>query len=53
MTGFPIKFNSAGQNTEAGLGIGQWQNGDMHTIWPEKVATKKFIRPMPTWDKRK
>ncbi len=52
MTGFAVKFNSVGQNTEAGLGIGQWQNKEMYTVWPKNVATKAFIRPMPTWDKR-
>ena len=53
MTGFSVKFNEAGQNTEAGLGIGQWQNKEMFTVWPAKIATKKFIRPMPPWAQRK
>ncbi|HXX58817.1 MAG TPA: ABC transporter substrate-binding protein [Thermodesulfovibrionales bacterium] len=57
MTAFgPIKFeNKEGyqnQNFMPTLAI-QVQKGQFETIWPEQLASKKYIYPIPTWRERR
>lgn len=32
--------------------VGQWQNGKLEVIWPEDVATTKYVYPVPKWRER-
>ena len=51
----PVKFISYGkkkQQNRLPTYLVQWQNGKLETVWPKKVATKKYVYPVPAWDKR-
>ncbi|GAB4228608.1 MAG: ABC transporter substrate-binding protein [Deltaproteobacteria bacterium] len=51
----PVKFVSYGKKTQQNkldTYVVQWQKGELEAVWPTKVATKKYIYPTPTWDKR-
>lgn len=30
----------------------QWQQGSLETVWPQNVATKPYVYPVPPWAKR-
>ena len=52
----PVKFISYGKKTQQNkldTYMVQWQKGNLEAVWPKSVATKKYIYPMPPWDKRK
>jgi branched-chain amino acid transport system substrate-binding protein len=61
--GYGIKFAppghpDAGTNLEAKVWVEQWQmspEGKPYTyvVWPEKMASRKSMIPMPNWDERK
>jgi branched-chain amino acid transport system substrate-binding protein len=58
MTAFgPVKFVSYGKKTQQNrlphTFLIQWQKGKMETVWPEDVATKKYLYPTPAWKDRK
>ncbi|MHB1062977.1 MAG: ABC transporter substrate-binding protein [Georgenia sp.] len=38
-TGWGVKFDETGQNTEAAPYVMQWRDGTLETVWPERVAT--------------
>jgi branched-chain amino acid transport system substrate-binding protein len=57
MTAFgPVKFEDKegyqNQNFTDTLVL-QVIKGEHETIWPEKVASKKYIYPIPTWRERR
>jgi len=56
MTAFgPVKFISYGkkmQQNSLPTYLVQWINGKLETVWPTKVATKKYVYPVPAWNKR-
>ena len=47
-----ISFDAKGQNNEGNGIIVQVQNGKYETVWPDDVASKPPIWPMPPWNKR-
>ena len=48
-----IKFDSRGVNIYKPMAIEQLQpDGKKYTVWPEAVAEKAPLYPMPGWDKR-
>jgi branched-chain amino acid transport system substrate-binding protein len=53
MTAFgPVKFVSYGKKTqqnELPTFLVQWINGKLETVWPRKVASAKYIYPLPKW----
>ncbi len=52
----PVKFVSYGKKTQQNkldTYVVQWQKGELETVWPTSVATKKYVYPMPPWDERK
>ena len=52
----PVKFVSYGKKTQQNkldTYMVQWQKGVLEAVWPKSVATKKYIYPIPHWDKRK
>jgi branched-chain amino acid transport system substrate-binding protein len=52
----PVKFISYGKKTQQNkldTYLVQWQKGELLAVWPKGVATKKYIYPQPSWDKRK
>jgi branched-chain amino acid transport system substrate-binding protein len=52
----PVKFISYGKKTQQNkldTYMVQWQKGELESVWPTNVATKKYIYPTPPWDKRK
>jgi len=56
MTAFgPVKFISYGKKTQQNslpTYLVQWINGKLETVWPTKVATKKYVYPVPAWNAR-
>ena len=51
----PVKFVSYGkkkQQNSLPTYLVQWQKGKLETVWPENVATKKYVYPVPAWNKR-
>ncbi len=51
----PVKFISYDKKTNQNklpTFLVQWQNGKLETVWPAKVATKKYIYPAPKWSQR-
>lgn len=56
MTAFgPVKFVSYGkkkQQNSLPTYLVQWINGKLETVWPKNVATKKYVYPVPAWNKR-
>ncbi|MEW5912443.1 MAG: ABC transporter substrate-binding protein [Thermodesulfobacteriota bacterium] len=51
----PVKFISYGKKklqNKLPTYLVQWINGKLETVWPKNVATKKYIYPVPAWDKR-
>lgn len=57
MTAFgPVKFVSYGKKTQQNklpTFMVQWQKGSLETVWPKEVAKKKYVFPVPEWNKRK
>lgn len=61
--GYGIKFAppghpDAGTNLESKVWVEQWQmspegNPFTYVVWPEKMAVRKPMLPMPTWGERK
>jgi branched-chain amino acid transport system substrate-binding protein len=51
----PVKFVSydkkAQQNKLPTMQV-QWINGELETVWPKKIATRKYIYPTPKWTER-
>jgi branched-chain amino acid transport system substrate-binding protein len=45
----PIKFPRGFGHAEVRLVLNQWQQGILHTVWPENVASAKIIYPKPPW----
>jgi branched-chain amino acid transport system substrate-binding protein len=56
--GYGVKFAPpghpmAGQNLMAYIGVLQWQEKDIYTVWPEEFAAKKpILVPLPRWKER-
>lgn len=51
----PVKFISYGKKTQQNrlpTFLVQWVNGKLETVWPEDVATIKYIYPVPRWRER-
>ncbi len=51
----PVKFISYGKKTNQNklpTFLVQWIDGNLETVWPQKVATKAFVYPIPKWSKR-
>ena len=52
----PVKFISYDKKTQQNkldTYLVQWQKGKLETVWPKKIATKKFLYPTPKWSDRK
>ena len=48
-----IKFDSRGVNVYKPMAVEQYQpDGNKYTVWPQEVAEKGCLYPMPPWDKR-
>lgn len=48
-----IKFDSRGVNVYKPMAVEQYQpDGNKYTVWPQDVAEKPALYPMPAWDKR-
>jgi len=48
-----IKFDSRGVNVYKPMAVEQYQpDGKKYTVWPQDVAEKPPMYPMPAWDKR-
>jgi branched-chain amino acid transport system substrate-binding protein len=45
VTGCRVKFDATGWNSSAHPVVAQWQNGELHTIWPAADATVKPVLP--------
>lgn len=43
-----VKFTGS-ENTATPGTVGQWQNGEMEVVWPQKVATAKLNPNKPAW----
>lgn len=56
MTAFgPVKFIAYGKKKQQNAlptYLVQWQKGILETVWPQKVATKPYIYPVPEWNAR-
>ena len=51
----PVKFISYGKKTQQNrlpTFLVQWLNGKLETVWPEEVATAKYVYPVPKWNER-
>lgn len=52
----PVKFVSYEKKTQQNrlpTFVVQWQKGELETVWPSNIATKKFTFPTPPWKDRK
>ena len=52
----PVKFVSYGKKSQQNrlpTYVAQWIDGKLETVWPEDVATKKYVYPVPKWSERK
>jgi len=48
-----VKFDARGVNVFKPMAVEQLQpDGNKYTVWPEDVAEKPALFPMPAWDKR-
>lgn len=48
-----IKFDARGVNIYKPMAAEQYQpDGNKYTVWPQDVAEKAILYPMPAWDKR-
>ena len=48
-----VKFDARGVNVYKPMAVEQYQpDGRKYTVWPEDVAEKAAMYPMPAWDKR-
>jgi branched-chain amino acid transport system substrate-binding protein len=48
-----VKFDARGVNMYKPMAVEQLQpDGNKYTVWPEDVAEKPALFPMPAWDKR-
>jgi len=48
-----IKFDARGVNIYKPMAVEQYQpDGNKYTVWPQDVAEKPPLYPMPAWDKR-
>lgn len=45
-------FDEKGRLKQARSVIAQWQNGEQVAIWPEDLAVRKPVWPVPGWDQR-
>ena len=56
--GYGVKFAPpghpmAGQNLMASVGVMQWQNQEIYTVWPETFAAREpTLVPLPPWKDR-
>lgn len=51
----PVKFISYDKKTQQNklpTFLVQWIDGELETVWPKKVATKKYVYPIPKWSER-
>ena len=51
----PVKFVSYDkkvQQNKLPVLLVQWINGELEIVWPEKIATRKYIYPTPKWAER-
>lgn len=51
----PVKFVSYGNKTQQNslpVPLVQWINGRLETVWPQRIATTKYVYPLPPWDER-
>lgn len=52
----PVKFIAYGkkkQQNQLPTYLVQWQNGVLETVWPQNVATKPYLYPVPPWSEAK
>jgi len=48
-----VKFDTRGVNVYKPMAVEQYQpDGKKYTVWPQDVAEKAALYPMPAWDKR-
>ncbi len=48
-----VKFDARGVNIYKPMAVEQYQpDGNKYTVWPQEVAEKAPLYPMPAWDKR-
>jgi len=47
-----VSFDEKGRLEQAPTVIGQWQNGQMVAIWPDRLAAAEALWPVPDWDHR-
>ena len=48
-----VKFDSRGVNVFKPMAVEQYQpDGNKYTVWPQDVAEKPVLYPMPAWGKR-
>ena len=56
MTAFgPVKFVAYDNKTQQNrlpTFLVQWVHGKLETVWPEDVATVKYVYPVPRWNER-
>jgi branched-chain amino acid transport system substrate-binding protein len=45
VTGCTVRFDATGWNSSAHPVVAQWQNGELHTIWPAADATVQPVLP--------
>lgn len=51
----PVKFVSYGKKAQQNrlpTFLVQWLNGKLETVWPQEVATAKYVYPIPKWNER-
>jgi len=51
----PVKFTSYDKKTQQNslpTYLVQWQKGVLETVWPQNVATKPYVYPVPSWSSR-
>jgi len=48
-----VDFDERGHNMYAKLGLNQWRNGELATVWPESDSSAPIVYPIPDWSKRK
>jgi branched-chain amino acid transport system substrate-binding protein len=51
----PVKFVSYGRKTQQNRPLTylvQWLDDGLRTIWPKKVATERYVYPIPAWSER-
>jgi branched-chain amino acid transport system substrate-binding protein len=51
----PVKFTSSGKKTRQNnlpILLVQWIKGKLEIVWPQELATRKYVYPVPKWSER-